>query len=108
MEHVDLPDDYTFFRIGYCGDPDFLYARIQWEQATKLIISHYQEEYHPFIYDNLGNNTKLVWIYFVYRSNKNASRTDKTDDEKKTYTFVPTYGDVTTAFQRHMILFLVF
>ena len=29
MERADLPDDYIFFKIGYCGHPAFLYARIQ-------------------------------------------------------------------------------
>ena len=42
MERVDLPDDYNFFEIGYCGHPSFPYAHIQLEQATKLIISYLQ------------------------------------------------------------------
>ena len=43
MERVDLPDDYIFFKIGYCVHTDFPYARIQIEQATKLIPSYFQE-----------------------------------------------------------------
>ena len=29
MERIDIPDDYIFFEIGYCGHPNFLYACIQ-------------------------------------------------------------------------------
>ena len=64
MERVDLPDDYNFFEIGYCGHPAFPYARIQQEQSTKSIISHFKEEDHPLIYDTLGNKkTQLVCLY---------------------------------------------
>ena len=49
MERIDLPDEYNFFEIGYCGHPDFPYAHIQLEQATKWILSHFQEEDHPYI-----------------------------------------------------------
>ena len=36
MERADL------FEIGYCSHPAFHYAHIKLEQATKLIISHFQ------------------------------------------------------------------
>ena len=55
MERVVIPDDSIFLEIGYCCHPAFLYAHIQLEQATKLRLSHFQEEKHPFIYDTLGN-----------------------------------------------------
>ena len=42
MELVDLPDYCIFFEIGYCGHPAFPYARIEQEQATKLILSNFQ------------------------------------------------------------------
>ena len=59
------------FEIGYCGHPDFPYAYIQFEKATKLILSHFQEEDHPFIYDTLNNkNIQLVCLYFAYRLKK--------------------------------------
>ena len=43
MERADIPDDYNFFEIGYCGPPAFPYVHIKLEQSTKLIISHLQE-----------------------------------------------------------------
>ena len=42
MDRADLPDDYNYFEIGYCGHPNFPYAHIQLDQATKLILSHLQ------------------------------------------------------------------
>ena len=42
MDCADLPDDYNFSEVGYCGHTNFPYAHIQLEQATKLIISHFQ------------------------------------------------------------------
>ena len=50
----------------------------------------------------------MVCLYFVYRPKKNISRTDTTDDDQKAYAFTPTYGDVPTIFQRHMISVVVF
>ena len=74
VECIDLPGDYNCFEIGYCGHPDFPYAYIQLEQVIKLILSHFQQEDHPFIYDTLVNKkTKLVCLYLVYRPKKNAS-----------------------------------
>ena len=35
MRRVDLPEDYNYFEIGYCGHPYFPYSHIQLEQATK-------------------------------------------------------------------------
>ena len=29
MERADLPDDYNYFEMGYCGHPDFPYSHIQ-------------------------------------------------------------------------------
>ena len=37
MESIDLPDDYNFFEIGYCGHPNFPYANIQFKKATNFI-----------------------------------------------------------------------
>ena len=109
MERVDLPDDYNCFEIVDYGHPTFPYAHIQLEKATKIILSHFQEEYHPFIYDTLKNKkTQLVCLYFVYRPKKNASRTDPTDDDQKDNAFEPTHGDGSTAFHRHMISVIVF
>ena len=91
MDRADFPDDYNFFEIVYCGPPTFPYANIQIEQATKIILSYFQKEEHPFIHDTLKNkNTQLVSIYFVYKPKKNASKTDITNDDQNAYAFVPT------------------
>ena len=50
----------------------------------------------------------MVFLYFVYIPNKNASRTDLTDDDQKAYLFAPTYVDGSTSFHRHMISVVVF
>ena len=99
----------NFFGVGYCDYPDFPYTHIQLEQATKLIPTHFQEEDHPLIYDTLNNKkTPLVCLYFVYRYNKNAYRTDITNDDQKYYAFAPVYGNGSTAFQCHIISVVVF
>ena len=65
MERAVLPGDYIFLGIAYCDHPAFTYAHIQLEQATNLIILHFQEEDHPYIYDTLNNKkTQLVCLYF--------------------------------------------
>ena len=98
-----------FLEIWYFGNPDFPYAHIKLEQATKLILSHFQEEDHPFIHDTTNNKkTKLVSFYIFYRPKENESRTDLTNDDQKSYTFAPTYGDGSTAFHRNMISVVVF
>ena len=76
-----------FFEIGYCGYPNLPYAHIQLKQATKLILSHFQED-HLLIHDTLKNKkTQLVSLYFVYRPKENEPRTDITNDDKKDYAF---------------------
>ena len=50
----------------------------------------------------------MVCVYSVYRPKKNAYRTDITDDDQKSYAFTPTYGDVSTAFQLHMMSVVMF
>ena len=97
MERADIPD--IFFEIGYCGHPTVPYAHIQLKQATKLMISHIQEEYYPFIHYKIKNQkTQLVCLYFAYRLKKNSPRTDITNDNQKDYTFAPTYGYGSTFF----------
>ena len=98
----------TFFKIGYFVHPAFPYARIQKEQATKLIISHFRKiTIHSFM-TPLEKKTQLVCLYFVYKHKKNASRTDIMDDDQKSYAFARTYGDVSTTFQRHIISVVLF
>ena len=71
MDCTDFPVDYNFYEKLYCGHPNFPYAHIQLGKFTKLILSHFQEEDHSFIFDTLKNKkTQLVSLYFVYRPNK--------------------------------------
>ena len=66
MERSDIPDKLNVMIQGYCGHPTFPYAHIRLEQATKLIISHFQEDNHPFIHDTLKNKTtQLVSLYIL-------------------------------------------
>ena len=98
-----------FFLIGYCGHPAFPYAHIQLEKSTKLIPSHFQEEYHTFIHNTLNNKkTQLVCLYYFYKPRKNASRTDITKYDQKDDAFAPKYGDGSTYFHLHMIAVVVF
>ena len=61
------------------------------------------------MYGTLNNkNTQLIFLYFSYRPNGNASRMDLTNDNQKSYAFAPTYGDGYTYFHRHMISFVMF
>ena len=72
MDCTDYPVDCICLEIGYFGHSNFPYTNIQFNQATNLILSHFQEEDHPLIYDTFKNkNTKLVSLYFVYRPKKN-------------------------------------
>ena len=42
MDCTKYPDNYNCFGIGYCGQPNFPYANIQFKQATNLILPHFQ------------------------------------------------------------------
>ena len=97
-----------FFEIVYCVHPTLPYAHIQLKQATKFILSNSQEEEHPFIHDTLKNKNTQLFSLFFYRLHKNASRTDITNDDQKSYSFAPTYWDEFTAFQCHIISAVVF
>ena len=88
MDYTDYPVDYNYFEIGYCGHPHFPYGNIQFRQATNLKLSYFQKEYHPFIHDTLKNKkTQLGSLYIFYRTKKNSSITDITNDDENDYTF---------------------
>ena len=79
--------------IGCCGHPNFPYKNIQLEHVSDVISSHFQEEDHLFINETLKNkNTQLVYLHYVYKPKKNASRTDITNYDEKAFKYVPTYG----------------
>ena len=109
MDLTDYPVDYNCFEIGYCGQPNFTYTNIQLNQASDLIPSHFKKEDHSFINDTLKNKkTQLVYLYYFYKPKKNASKTDITKYDEKAYKYVPTYGDESTGYYRHMISVVVF
>ena len=71
------------------------YAHIQLKKSNKLILSHFQEEDHPLIYDNLDNKKiQLVCLFISYRPKKHISRTDITNDDQNDYAFAPIYVTV--------------
>ena len=96
--------------MGYCGHPNFSYANIQFKKATNLILLIFRKKtIHSFINDTLSNKkTQLVYLYYIYKPKKNASRTDITKYDEKVYTFAPTYGDESTGYHCHMISVVVF
>ena len=55
-----------------------------------------------------NKKTQFVKLYYVYRPNKNASKTDITKYDEKAYKYVPTYGDESTGYHRYMISVVVF
>ena len=94
MDCTDYPINYNLFEKIYFGHPNFPYTNIQLEQASDPIISHFQEEEHSFINDTLSNKkTQLVYLYYIYKPKKNASRTDITKYDEKAYKYVPAYVD---------------
>ena len=50
----------------------------------------------------------MVYFIYAYKPKKNASRTDITNYDEKSYRYVPTYGDESTGYHRHMISVVVF
>ena len=42
MDSTGYPDDYNFFELGYCGHTQFPYSNIFLDQASDLILSHFQ------------------------------------------------------------------
>ena len=98
-----------FFELGYFGHPQYPYLKIFLDQASDLILSHFQEEDHPFIIEALRDeNIQLVLLYYVYKPNTNTSRTKNMNDDEKAYKFGPLYGGESTGFRRNMISVVVF
>ena len=68
MYCTDYSVDYNLFEIGYCGNLNFPCAHIQLEQATNLIPSSFQEEYHSFIHDTLNNKKDTIGFLFFLQT----------------------------------------
>ena len=49
MDSTGYPDDHNFFELGFCGHTQYPHYKIFLDQASALILSHFQEEDHPFI-----------------------------------------------------------
>ena len=50
----------------------------------------------------------MVYLYYVYKPNKKASRTDITNYDEMAYKNVPRHGDESTGYHHHMISAVVF
>ena len=50
----------------------------------------------------------MVYLYYVYKPKENESRTDITNYDEMAYKYVPTYGDESNGYHRHMISDVVF
>ena len=104
-----MPDDYYFFEIGYFGHPAFPYAHIQLYQATKneYFRIFRKKNIHSFMIPSTTKRPNWVaYNFLIYL--KNASITDLTNDDQKSYAFVPTYGYGSTAFHLNIISVVVF
>ena len=53
MDSTGYPDDHNFFELGYCVHTQFPHSKIFLDQASALILSQFQEEYHTFIRKSL-------------------------------------------------------
>ena len=71
MDCTDNPVDCNCFEIGYCGHHKFSYKNIQFNQSTNLILSHFQEEDHPFINDTLKKRHN--WFHYIFLQTKGKS-----------------------------------
>ena len=66
MDSTGYPDDHKFFELGYCGHTQFPHSKIFLGQACALILSHFQEEDHPFIRKALQDeHIRVVSLYYV-------------------------------------------
>ena len=92
MDSTGYPDDYNFFELGYCGHNQFPYSNIFLDQASALILSHFQEEDHPFIRKSLGNeNIHLFELYYVYKPKTDTTKTNHMYDDENAYKCGPLY-----------------
>ena len=79
------------------------------DQVSDLIISNFQYEDHPFISEALiDENIQLVLLYYVYKPNKDTSRTKNTNEDENAYKCGPLYGGESTGFHPHVISVVVF
>ena len=103
------PDDNNFFELGFCGHTQFPHSKIVLDQASDLILSQFQEEYHPFIRKALQDeDIHLVSLYYVYKPKTDTPRTKNTEDDENAYKFGPKYGGESTGLHRHMISVVMF
>ena len=108
MDREDLPDNFSFFEIAYCGHTPSSYARTQMEQALELLECHFRPDDHECISDILcQRKTQMVCMYFVYRAKKNEEISSITSLDQKAYEMEPTYGK-SGMWRRHMISVVVF
>ena len=67
MDSAEYPDEYNFLELVYCGHPQYPCSNIFLDQSSDLILSHFQEEDHPFISEALRDeHIQLVLFYFTF------------------------------------------
>ena len=89
--------------------PSSLTQKLFLDQASDLILSHFQEEDHPFIRKALQDeHVHVVLLYYVYKPKTDTPRTKNTEDDENAYKFDPKYGGESTGLHRHMISVVVF
>ena len=77
--------------------------------ASDLILSHFQDEYHPFISESLRDeNIQLVALYYVYKTKTDTSRKKNYNEDVNAYKYGPLYGSESTGFHSHVISVVVF
>ena len=104
MDSTGYPDDHNFSELVYCGHTQFPHSNIFLDQASALILSHFQEEDHPFIRKApQDEHIHLVPLYYVYKPKTDTHRTKNMVDDENAYKLGPKYGGESTGFHRHMI-----
>ena len=79
------------------------------DQASALILLHFQEEDHPFIRKALqDDHIHVVSLYYVYKPKTDTPITKNTEDNENAYKLGPKYGGESTGLHRHMISVVVF
>ena len=75
MDSTGYPDHHNFFELGYCGHTQYPHSKIFLDQASALILSQFQEEYHPFIRKALQDeHIRVVSLYYVYKPKTDTPR----------------------------------
>ena len=93
MDSAGYPDNYNFLNWYIVVTLSSLTQFFVLDQASDLILSHVQDEDHPFISEALRNeNIQLVPLYYVYKPKTDTPRTNNTNEDENAYKYGPLYG----------------